>query len=138
MEDLSMFQRPRIFALEDEKPGTYGIVLICPLNRLVECGFVGDTAVNPWVEIVCRRQAFARESVVLPTRPIGRVWLRGLHAKHLYLGISGVYGDTRNPGLILLRRLGRSAHHRSWVPDYPIGPRTDPITLVQYPMGNRA
>ncbi|MED6169751.1 hypothetical protein PIB30_024268 [Stylosanthes scabra] len=32
----------------------------------------------------------------LPIRPIGRVWLRGLHAKHLYLGISGVYGDTRD------------------------------------------
>ncbi|MED6170686.1 hypothetical protein PIB30_033338 [Stylosanthes scabra] len=36
------------------------------------------------------------EGVDLPTRPIGRVWLRGLHAKHLYLGISGVYGDTRD------------------------------------------
>ncbi|MED6213647.1 hypothetical protein PIB30_095322 [Stylosanthes scabra] len=34
------------------------------------------------------------EGVDLPTRPIGRVWLRGLHVKHLYLGISGVYGDT--------------------------------------------
>ncbi|MED6216861.1 hypothetical protein PIB30_012030 [Stylosanthes scabra] len=62
MEDLSMFQRPRTVALEDEKPGTYGTLLIYPLNRLVECGFVGDTAVNPWVGIVCRRQAFARES----------------------------------------------------------------------------
>ncbi|MED6107355.1 hypothetical protein PIB30_013204 [Stylosanthes scabra] len=36
------------------------------------------------------------KGVDLPTRPIGRVWLRGLHAKHLYLGISGVYGDTRD------------------------------------------
>ncbi|MED6161902.1 hypothetical protein PIB30_065213 [Stylosanthes scabra] len=36
------------------------------------------------------------EGVDLPTRPIGRVWLRGLHAKHLYLRISGVYGDTRD------------------------------------------
>ncbi|MED6109632.1 hypothetical protein PIB30_035415 [Stylosanthes scabra] len=36
------------------------------------------------------------EGVDLPTRPIGRVWLRGLHAKHLYLGISGVNGDTRD------------------------------------------
>ncbi|MED6224552.1 hypothetical protein PIB30_085233 [Stylosanthes scabra] len=36
------------------------------------------------------------KDVDLPTRPIGRVWLRGLHAKHLYLGISGVYGDTRD------------------------------------------
>ncbi|MED6146542.1 hypothetical protein PIB30_035336 [Stylosanthes scabra] len=96
MEDLSMFQRPRTVALEDENPGTYGTVLIYPLNRLVECGFVGDTAVNPWVGIFCRRQGFARESVDLPTQPIGRVWLRGLHAKHLYLGISGVYGDTRD------------------------------------------
>ncbi|MED6160526.1 hypothetical protein PIB30_052187 [Stylosanthes scabra] len=43
------------------------------------------------------------EVVDLPTRPIGRVWLRGLHAKHLYLGISG------NPDIILLRYLGRSA-----------------------------
>ncbi|MED6171161.1 hypothetical protein PIB30_038243 [Stylosanthes scabra] len=34
------------------------------------------------------------EGIDLPTRPIGRVWLHGLHAKHLYLGISGVYGDT--------------------------------------------
>ncbi|MED6143832.1 hypothetical protein PIB30_009643 [Stylosanthes scabra] len=96
MEDLSMFQRPRTVALEDENPGTYGTVLIYPLNRLVECGFVDDTAVNPWVGIFCRCQGFARESVDLPTRPIGRVWLRGLHAKHLYLGIRGVYGDTRN------------------------------------------
>ncbi|MED6205184.1 hypothetical protein PIB30_015522 [Stylosanthes scabra] len=58
MEDLSMFQRPRTVALEDENPGLM-------------------------------------EGVDLPTRPIGRVWLRGLHAKHLYLGISGVYGDTK-------------------------------------------
>ncbi|MED6225767.1 hypothetical protein PIB30_096910 [Stylosanthes scabra] len=62
MEDLSMFQRPRTVALKYEKPGTYGTVLIYPLNRLVECGFVGNTAVNPWVGIVCRRQAFAREN----------------------------------------------------------------------------
>ncbi|MED6203945.1 hypothetical protein PIB30_004532 [Stylosanthes scabra] len=62
MEDLSMFQRPRTVALEDENPGTYGTVLIYPLDRLVECGFVGDTAVNPWVGIFCRRQGFARES----------------------------------------------------------------------------
>ncbi|MED6199506.1 hypothetical protein PIB30_076531, partial [Stylosanthes scabra] len=61
MEDLSMFQRPRTVALEDENPGTYGTVLIYPLNRLVECGFVGDTTVNPWVGIFCRRQGFARE-----------------------------------------------------------------------------
>ncbi|MED6211142.1 hypothetical protein PIB30_070795 [Stylosanthes scabra] len=110
MEDLSMFQRLRTVALEDENPGTYGTVLIYPLNRLVECGFVGNTAVNPWVGIFCRCQGFPRErplfwkmrtlglmeGVDLPTRPIGRVWLRGLHAKHLYLGISGVYGDTRD------------------------------------------
>ncbi|MED6124268.1 hypothetical protein PIB30_057380 [Stylosanthes scabra] len=57
-----MFQRPRTIALEYEKPGTYGTVLIYPLNHLVECGFVGNTTVNPWVGIVCRRQAFARES----------------------------------------------------------------------------
>ncbi|MED6182454.1 hypothetical protein PIB30_028445 [Stylosanthes scabra] len=61
MEDLSMFQRPRTVALEYEKPETYRTVLIYPLNRLVECGFVGNMAVNPWVGIVCRRQAFARE-----------------------------------------------------------------------------
>ncbi|MED6220244.1 hypothetical protein PIB30_043047 [Stylosanthes scabra] len=107
MEDLSMFQRPWTVALEDENPGTYGTVLIYPLDRLVECGFVGDTVVNPWVGIFCRRQGFARENLVpllwkmrtlglmegvdLPTRPIGRVWLRGLHAKHLCLGISGIY-----------------------------------------------
>ncbi|MED6210423.1 hypothetical protein PIB30_063967 [Stylosanthes scabra] len=65
-----------------------------PTQPIGECGFVSDTAVNPWVGIFCRRQGFARESVDLPTRPIGRVWLRRLHAKHLYLGISGVYGDT--------------------------------------------
>ncbi|MED6156614.1 hypothetical protein PIB30_015926 [Stylosanthes scabra] len=62
MEDLSMFQRPRTVALEDENNGTYGTVLIYSLNRLVECGFVGDTAVNPWVGIFCRRQGFVRES----------------------------------------------------------------------------
>ncbi|MED6183250.1 hypothetical protein PIB30_036236 [Stylosanthes scabra] len=61
MEDLSMFQRPRTVALEDENPGTYGMALIYPLNRLVECGFMSDTAVNPWVGIFCRRQGFARE-----------------------------------------------------------------------------
>ncbi|MED6124229.1 hypothetical protein PIB30_057121 [Stylosanthes scabra] len=62
MEDLSMFQTPRTVALEDENLGTYGTLLIYPLNRLVECGFVVDTAVNPWVGIFCRRQGFARES----------------------------------------------------------------------------
>ncbi|MED6207074.1 hypothetical protein PIB30_032422 [Stylosanthes scabra] len=62
MEDLSMFQRPRTVALEYEKPETYGTVLVYPLNRLVERGFVGNMAVNPWVDIVCRHQAFARES----------------------------------------------------------------------------
>ncbi|MED6176382.1 hypothetical protein PIB30_087715 [Stylosanthes scabra] len=98
MEDLSMFQRPRTVAMEDENPGTYGTVLIYPLNRLVECGFMGDTAVHPWVDIFCRRQGFARENlgpllwkmrtlglmegVDLPTRSIGRVWLHGLYAKH--------------------------------------------------------
>ncbi|MED6218533.1 hypothetical protein PIB30_027459 [Stylosanthes scabra] len=35
MEDLSMFQRPRTVVLEDENPGTYGTVLIYPLNQLV-------------------------------------------------------------------------------------------------------
>ncbi|MED6209350.1 hypothetical protein PIB30_053800 [Stylosanthes scabra] len=35
MEDFSMFQRPRIVALEDENPGTYGTALIYPLDRLV-------------------------------------------------------------------------------------------------------
>ncbi|MED6220280.1 hypothetical protein PIB30_043384 [Stylosanthes scabra] len=62
MEDLSMFQRPRTVVLEYEKLGTYETELIYPLNRLVECGFMGNMAVNPWVGIVCRRQAFARES----------------------------------------------------------------------------
>ncbi|MED6148772.1 hypothetical protein PIB30_055974 [Stylosanthes scabra] len=62
MEDLSMFQRPKTVALEDENPGTYGVALVYPLNRLVECGFVGDTAINPWVGIFCRRQGSARES----------------------------------------------------------------------------
>ncbi|MED6209057.1 hypothetical protein PIB30_050965 [Stylosanthes scabra] len=57
-----MFQRPRTVALEYEKLGTYGTVLIYPLNRLVECGFVGDMAVNPWVGVFCRRQGFAKES----------------------------------------------------------------------------
>ncbi|MED6172843.1 hypothetical protein PIB30_053729 [Stylosanthes scabra] len=66
MKDLSMFQRPRTVALEDEKPETYGTVLIYPLNRLVECGFVSNTAINPWVGIICRRQAFAREVVIYP------------------------------------------------------------------------
>ncbi|MED6182206.1 hypothetical protein PIB30_026466 [Stylosanthes scabra] len=106
MEDLSMFQRPRTVALEYEKSETYGTVLIYPLNRLVECGFVSNMAVNPWVGIVCRRQAFTRErpllwnmrslglmeGVDLPTRPFGRVWLRGLHAKHLYLGLVAFMG----------------------------------------------
>ncbi|MED6180336.1 hypothetical protein PIB30_009404 [Stylosanthes scabra] len=64
MEDLSMFQRPRTVALEDENLGTYGTVLIYPLDRLVECGFVGDTAVNHWVSIFCRRQGFARETCI--------------------------------------------------------------------------
>ncbi|MED6212258.1 hypothetical protein PIB30_081557 [Stylosanthes scabra] len=109
MEDLSMFQRPRTIAMEDENPGIYGTVLIYPLNLLVECGFVGDTAVNPWM-----RTLGLMEGVDLPTRPIGRVWLRGLHAKHLYLGISGVYGDTRytpwNPTLYQPHDLGYNAY----------------------------
>ncbi|MED6146350.1 hypothetical protein PIB30_033652 [Stylosanthes scabra] len=72
MEDLSMFQRPRTVALEDENPRTYGTVLIYPLNRLVECGFVGDTAVNPWVGIFCSRQGFARESESLMREKVRR------------------------------------------------------------------
>ncbi|MED6216341.1 hypothetical protein PIB30_006985 [Stylosanthes scabra] len=59
-----MFQRPRTVALEYEKPGTYGTVLIYPLNRLVECGFVDNMAINPWVDIACRRQAFARDTLI--------------------------------------------------------------------------
>ncbi|MED6196221.1 hypothetical protein PIB30_045403 [Stylosanthes scabra] len=44
MEVLSMFQRPRSVALQYEKPGTYGTVLIYPLDRLVECGFADSIA----------------------------------------------------------------------------------------------
>ncbi|MED6158165.1 hypothetical protein PIB30_030335 [Stylosanthes scabra] len=92
MEDLSMFQRPMTVALEDENPGTYGTVLIYPLNRLVECGFVGDTAVNPWVGIFYlgpllwkMRTQGLMEGVDLPTRPIGRVWLRGIRESRINL-----------------------------------------------------
>ncbi|MED6157715.1 hypothetical protein PIB30_025827 [Stylosanthes scabra] len=46
MEVVSMFQRPRSVALEYEKPGTYGTVLIYPLDRLVECGFAGRPLIN--------------------------------------------------------------------------------------------
>ncbi|MED6132428.1 hypothetical protein PIB30_018818 [Stylosanthes scabra] len=46
MKDLSMFQRPRSVALEYEKPGTYGTVLIYPLDRLVECGFAGFISID--------------------------------------------------------------------------------------------
>ncbi|MED6207336.1 hypothetical protein PIB30_034847 [Stylosanthes scabra] len=104
MEDLSMFQRPRIIALEDENPGTYGTILIYPLNRLVSVAswvtrllILGlassvDTRVSP----ERMRTLGLMEDVDLPTRPIGRVWLHGLHAKHLFLGISGSYGDTRD------------------------------------------
>ncbi|MED6207385.1 hypothetical protein PIB30_035291 [Stylosanthes scabra] len=73
MEDLSMFQRLRTVALEYEKPEAYGTVLIYPLNRLVECGFMGNRAVNPWVGIVCRRQAFAREFFVAKSTTLS--WL---------------------------------------------------------------
>ncbi|MED6171772.1 hypothetical protein PIB30_043920 [Stylosanthes scabra] len=99
MEDLSMFQRPRTVALEDENPGT---VLIYPLNRLVSVAswvtrllILGlassvDARVSPERKM---RTLGLMEGVDLPTRPIGGVWLRGLHAKHLYLGISGGYGE---------------------------------------------
>ncbi|MED6197077.1 hypothetical protein PIB30_053356 [Stylosanthes scabra] len=73
-KNQNMLQRPRTVALKDEKPGTYGTVLIYPLNRLVECGFVGDTAVNPSVSIVCRRQAFARE-----TEGTWPLWIAEVH-----------------------------------------------------------
>ncbi|MED6219854.1 hypothetical protein PIB30_039603 [Stylosanthes scabra] len=70
MDDLSMFQRPRTVALEDEKPGTYGMVSIYPLHRLVKCGSAGYvTTIYNW----------------------------------------------GNPGLTLLRRLGRSAHQNGAV-----------------------
>ncbi|MED6140284.1 hypothetical protein PIB30_091684 [Stylosanthes scabra] len=56
------------------------MVLIYPLNRLVECGFVGNTAVNPWVGIVCRRQAFARESEsLMRTTLINESFVHPLH-----------------------------------------------------------
>ncbi|MED6195314.1 hypothetical protein PIB30_036785 [Stylosanthes scabra] len=117
MEDLSMFQRPRTVALEYEKPGTHGTVLIYPLDRLVEFGFMGNIAVNPWVDIVCRRQAFARESESLMRPrtvaleyekpgtygtvliyPLNRLVECGFvdYMPTSILGISGVHGDTHD------------------------------------------
>ncbi|MED6217580.1 hypothetical protein PIB30_018973 [Stylosanthes scabra] len=102
MENLSMLQRPKTVALEDENPGTYGTTLIYPLNRLVSVAswvtrllILGlASSVDARVSPKRMRTLGLMEGVDLPTRPIGRVWLRRLHAKHLYLGISGVYGDT--------------------------------------------
>ncbi|MED6171163.1 hypothetical protein PIB30_038245 [Stylosanthes scabra] len=104
MEDLSMFQRPRTVALEDENPGTYGTTLIYPLNRLSFARESESLMRLTWRIYPCSkdlgplfwkmRTLGLMEGVDLPDRSIGRVWLRGLHAKHLYLGISGVYGDT--------------------------------------------
>ncbi|MED6123060.1 hypothetical protein PIB30_045750 [Stylosanthes scabra] len=69
--------RPRSVALEYEKPGTYGTVLIYPLDRLVECGFA-----EPF---------FARNIINLgsPTT------------------IPSCFQRKGNSGLTLLRRLGR-------------------------------
>ncbi|MED6196640.1 hypothetical protein PIB30_049331 [Stylosanthes scabra] len=79
MEDLSMFQTPRTVALEDENPGTYGTVLIYPLNRLV--------TVASWVtRLLILGFASSVDARLSPERvliyPLDR------------LGISGVYGDT--------------------------------------------
>ncbi|MED6113905.1 hypothetical protein PIB30_075204 [Stylosanthes scabra] len=85
MEDLSMFQRPRTVALEDENPGTYGMVLIYPHNRLVSVAswvtqllILGlASSVDARVSPERMRTLGLMEGVDLPTRPIGRVWLRG-------------------------------------------------------------
>ncbi|MED6176280.1 hypothetical protein PIB30_086603 [Stylosanthes scabra] len=46
MEDLSMFQRPRTVALEDEKPGTYGTGLIPPTRPLDRVWLHGEQVPN--------------------------------------------------------------------------------------------
>ncbi|MED6147353.1 hypothetical protein PIB30_043333 [Stylosanthes scabra] len=64
MEDLSMFQRPRSVALEYEKPGTYGTVLIYPLDRLVECGSAGYVQPS-----ILRISGVRRDTQYLDPRP---------------------------------------------------------------------
>ncbi|MED6109000.1 hypothetical protein PIB30_029474 [Stylosanthes scabra] len=106
MEDLSMFRRPRTVALEDENPGTYGTVLIYPLNRLVECGFVGDTAVNPWVGIFYTRQGFARETRIHN--------LFGFRYDDLSLSFSRTQG---NPEITLFATPRTASYQRHWTHD---------------------
>ncbi|MED6219637.1 hypothetical protein PIB30_037610 [Stylosanthes scabra] len=80
-----MFQRPRSIALEYEKPGTYGTVLIYPLDRLVECGFA--------------EPSFARNINYLDSPTT----------------IPSCFQRKGNSGLTLLRRLGRTLIKRSSV-----------------------
>ncbi|MED6137030.1 hypothetical protein PIB30_061186 [Stylosanthes scabra] len=62
MEVLSMFQRPRSVALEYEKPGTYGTVLIYPLDRLVECGSAVDS-VRLRIDSLCPNLRKSRHTI---------------------------------------------------------------------------
>ncbi|MED6197076.1 hypothetical protein PIB30_053355 [Stylosanthes scabra] len=117
MEDLSMFQRPRTVAREYEKPGTYETVLIYPLNRLVECGFMGNMAVNPWVGIVCRRHAFARESESLMRTFLARIHnLFGFRYDDLSLSFSRTQG---NPELMLLATPRTTSYHYAGILKFP-------------------
>ncbi|MED6110915.1 hypothetical protein PIB30_047395 [Stylosanthes scabra] len=117
MEDLSMFQRPRTVALEDENPGTYGTALIYPLNRLV--------SVASWVtRLLILGLASSVDTRVSPER-ILFISLVNHHSLTLTIAtlvflttkivscVNSLGDDPSpvlgNPGLILLRRLGRSA-----------------------------
>ncbi|MED6109097.1 hypothetical protein PIB30_030431 [Stylosanthes scabra] len=87
MEDLSMFQRPKTVALEDENPGTYGTVLIYPLNRLVTRLLILGLAssVDARVSPERMRTLGLMEGVDLPTRPFGRMWLHGIRESRINL-----------------------------------------------------
>ncbi|MED6157860.1 hypothetical protein PIB30_027389 [Stylosanthes scabra] len=118
MEDLSMFQRPRTIALEYQKPGTYGTVLIYPLDRLVECGFVGNMATPGFRQRERVLNEVNMEDLSMFQRPrtvaleyekpgtYGTVLIYPLdrlvecgftdYMPTSILGISGIHGDTRD------------------------------------------
>ncbi|MED6109613.1 hypothetical protein PIB30_035310 [Stylosanthes scabra] len=130
MEDLSMFQRPKIVALEDEKPGTYGTVLIYPLDRLVECRFAGYM-----LNIYTWELSLSQLQPLFFSQPKSSLALtRWENDPNPILG---------NPVLTLLRRLGRSAHQApsSWA-DWPYSSQSqtqdiDSIGFRPQPMHER-
>ncbi|MED6111725.1 hypothetical protein PIB30_054954 [Stylosanthes scabra] len=75
-----------------------------PTRPIGECGFVGDTAVNPWVGIFCRRQGFTRESESLMRDSIAWSFIPRGNDSHFTVWQEGDLDYDSEPERTLLRR----------------------------------